>query len=236
MMYLKILALALVLFAFLRSLSFIFAKLPGNKLSRTVFLRIFPIYEMILWISYILWASNQLFNELDFYPLLTGSIIVVFVALFGWYMLRDFVSGFILKAENAFEPGQTIKTPIVSGTIKKLGYRSMEIVSYEGETVKVPFNLLSNKHLIKPAENGRWVGQVISLIISSKFQPDKTQDILRKRIIEMPWIITTSKIDIKLKRESAENYLAEINVHTINPEMVLKTEENLKIFVREVFG
>ena len=94
----------------------------------------------------------------------------------------------------------------------------------------------SNKHIIKPPENGRWVGQVISLIISSKYQPEKTQDILRKRIIEMPWIITTSKIDIKLKRESAENYLAEINVHTIKPEMVLKTEENLKIFVREVFG
>jgi small-conductance mechanosensitive channel len=236
MIYLKILALALVLFVFLRSLSYIFAILPGNKLSRIVFLRIFPIYEMLLWISYVLWASNQLFNDLDFYPLLIGSIIVVFVALFGWYMLRDFVSGFILKAENAFEPGQTIKTPIVSGTIKKLGYRSIEIISYEGETVKVPFSLLSNKHITKPAENGRWVGQVIILIIASKFQPDKTQDMLRKRIIEMPWIITASKIDIKLKRENAENYLAEINVHTINPEMVLKTEENLKIFVREVFG
>lgn len=235
MMYLKIFALALVLFVFLRSLSSLFTILPGNRISRIVFLRIFPVFEMLLWISYVFWASHQLFNELDVYPILSGSITIVFITIFGWYLLRDFISGIILKAENAFEPGQTIKTTIVSGTIKKLGYRSIEIVSYEGETVKVPFSLLSNKHITKPAENGKWVGQVINLTIASKYQPDKTQDILRKRIIEMPWIVSASNIDIKLTRENDQNYLAQINVHSISPEMVLKTEENLKVFVREVF-
>lgn len=74
---------------------------------------------------------DQLFIGMAAYPILTGSLIILLVGLFGWYFLRDFVSGIILKAENAFETGQQIQTAQVSGTIKKLGYRSLEVVTNE---------------------------------------------------------------------------------------------------------
>jgi hypothetical protein len=34
----------------------------------------------------------------------------------------------------------------------------------------------------------------------------------------------------------AANYIAEIHLHLLNPEMAIKTEENLHVFVREVFA
>lgn len=236
MIYLKILGIALALFILLRSLTSLFAILPSSKAIRTVFLRIFPVVEMLLWLTYVFWASHQLFKDLSVYPLLAGSMIIVFVAIFGWYLLRDFISGIILKAENAFEPGQLINTSIVSGTIRRLGYRSMEVVSKEGETVKIPFSLLTNKYITKPADNGKWVGQVIRLKVSSGYQAEKIQDMIEKRILEMPWIVSGDDILIKITREGPDSYMTEINFHSLSPEMTLKTEENMQNFVKEVFS
>ena len=99
MKYLKILAIALALFVILRSVSSFVPILISSKKNRMAFRRIFPVIEMLLWISYIFWAFHQLFYHLTVYDLATGSMIIVIAALFGWYLLRDFFSGIILKAE-----------------------------------------------------------------------------------------------------------------------------------------
>ena len=235
MIYFKILAVAIALFILLRFVSSYFSVLSGKRKIRTAFLRVFPIVEMLSWLIYAFWAFGQLFKETPAYPVLTGSLILVVVVLFGWYFLRDFVSGIILKAENAFETGQQIHTANVSGTIKKLGYRSMEIVTGKGENVKVPFSLLIGQNIVKPADTGNWVGQVIRLNVSSGYRLEKIQNMLKTRILEMPWIISGEDIKIEVTRDESGNYTIEIHLHAINPEMAIKTEENLQVFIKEVF-
>ncbi|MFA6769569.1 MAG: mechanosensitive ion channel domain-containing protein, partial [Bacteroidales bacterium] len=90
-------------------------------------------------------------------------IVVIIMGILAWYLLRDIVSGLILCSENGFEPGQVIKTPFIQGTIKKLGYRSIEIISSNGEQVKVPYTMLMNTTVIKPQDNSKWVENVINL-------------------------------------------------------------------------
>lgn len=59
---------------------------------------------------------------------------------------------------------------------------------------------------------------------------------LEIRILEMPWIVSDDSLQLKITRDEAGNYIAEIHVHLLNPEMAIKTEENLRVFVREVFA
>ncbi len=235
MIYLEVIAVAVALFIILRFVSSYFPVLTGNRKIRKIFLKYFPVVELLSWLAYIFWAFDQLLIGLAAYHLLTGSLIIVIVAIFGWYFLRDFISGIILKSENAFEPGQLIHTAEVSGTIKKLGYRTMEIITIEGENVKIPFSLLSGHTIIKPADTGNWVEQVIRLKISSGYTPEKIRDMLKIRILEMPWIVSGVDIKIEITSEEPGSYMAEINLHAMNPEMALKTEENLQRFVREMF-
>ena len=236
MIYLKILAIVLALFIFLRLVSAFFTILVGNKKIRMASRRMFPLVEMLLWLSYAFWVVHLLFNQLDIYKLLTGSMIVVLVAIFGWYFLRDFVSGIILKAENGFEPGQQIITSEVSGTIKMLGYRSMEVITNEGEYVKLPFSRLSMMNIARPADAGNWVEHVVEFKISAKYKSEKIQNMLEKRLLEMPWIVSGDNIKLRITREEMDNYLVVILFHSISPGMAIKTEENLQIFVREVFA
>ena len=59
---------------------------------------------------------------------------------------------------------------------------------------------------------------------------------LKIRILEMPWIVSDDSLKLKITRDEADNYIAEIHVHLHSPEMAIKTEENLHAFVREVFA
>ncbi len=236
MIYIEVFAVAIALYLILRFVSTYFRVLTGKRKIRKIFLKVFPVVQMLLWFAFAFWAFEQLFIGMVAYPVLTGSLIILMVGLFGWYFLRDFISGIILKAENAFETGQQIRTAEVSGTIKKLGYRSMGIVTSEGELVKIPYSLLTSQKIVKPADTGNWVEQLIRLKISSAYPPEKIQNMLKIRILEMPWIVSDDSLKLKITRDEAGNYIAEIHVHLHSPEMAIKTEENLHVFVREVFA
>ncbi|MFO7658924.1 MAG: mechanosensitive ion channel [Bacteroidales bacterium] len=236
MIYMKVFAVAIALYLILRFISTYFRVLTEKRKIRKIFLKIFPVAQMLLWVVFAFWAFEQLFIGRVAYPVLTGSLIILMVGLFGWYFLRDFISGIILKAENAFEAGQQIRTAEVSGTIKKLDYRSMGIVTSEGEIVKIPYTLLTSQKIVKPADTGNWVEQLIRLKISSGYPPEKIQNMLEIRIHEMPWVVSDDSLKLKITREEADNYIAEIYVHLHSSEMAIKTEENLHVFVREVFA
>ena len=235
MIYLELLAVAVALFIVLRFVSSYFPVVCGKQKIRLIFLKVFPFIELLLWFSFIFWAINKVFIDLPYYRILTGSIIVVIVSIFGWYFLRDFVSGIILKAENAFEKGQPIHIDQISGSIKKLGHRSMQIHTGEGEYVKIPYSVLSAKNIVKPADTGNWHEHVIILKIPSHIHPEKIINLLNKRLIEMPWIISGEHININISHDQAGNFLAEIHLQSINPEMSIKTELILQSFVNEVF-
>lgn len=235
MIYIEVFAVAIALYLILRFVSTYFRVFIGKPKTRKIFLKIFPVVQMFLWFAFAFWAFDQLFIGKIAYPVLTGSMIVLMVGLFGWYFLRDFISGIILKSENAFETGQRIRTAEVSGTIKKLGYRTIGIDTCEGELVKIPYSLLASQKIVKPADTGNWVKQLISLKILSGYPPEKIQNMLRIRLLEMPWIVSDDSLQLKIVRDQADNYIAEIHVHLLSPEMSIKTEESLRVFVGEVF-
>ena len=236
MIYIEVFTVAIALYLILRFVSTYFSVLTEKRKIRKIFLKVFPVVQMLLWFAFVFWAIEQLFIGRVTYPVLTGSLIFLMVSLFGWYFLRDFISGIILKAENAFETGQQIRTAEVSGTIKKLDYRSMGIVTSEGELVKIPYSLLTGQKIVKPVDTGNWVEQLIRLRISSDYPPEKIQNMLKICILEMPWIISDDSLKLIITRDEAGNYVAEIHVHLYIPEMAIKTEEKMHGFVREVFA
>jgi small-conductance mechanosensitive channel len=233
MIYVEVFAVAIALYLILRFVSTWFRVLTEKRKIREIFLKVFPVTQMILWFAFAFWAFEILFNGMVAFPVLAGSLVILMVGLFGWYYLRDFISGIILKSENAFETGQKIRTEEVSGTIKNLGYRSIGILNSEGELVKIPYTLLASQKIVKPVDTGNWVEQLISLRISSDYPPEKIQNMLKVRILEIPWIVPDDSLKLNITKDDAGNYIAEIRVHLYSPEMAIKTEENLQAFVKE---
>ena len=236
MTYLEIIGVAVTLFVILRFINRYLPSLALEKWVKKLLLKVFLLLELLLWVLFILWATGRLFHESEFSSVILEATAILFIALFGWYLLRDFISGAILKIENAFEPGQQIVTPLVCGRIKKLGYRSMQILSSKGEIVTIPYSLLSNGCITKPSDNPKRVEQILKLKLPAYQSADTLKESLKRRVLEMPWIVDPESVRIEISREQSENltgitayYIAEIHFHTINTGMVTKTLEILEL-------
>lgn len=237
MIYLKILLLALALFLLLRSACLYLPLFLENKKMKSFAIRLFPALELIIWVGFAMWSFSKLFANSAYYNLIMAVLILLLLAILAWYLLRDVISGFILRSENAFEPGQVIKTDSTEGIIKKISYRSIEIISNNGQNMKIPYTLLINNSIIRPQDNSKWVGNTITLEFSTTLDSTKVKNLLKKRVMEMPWIVSQESIKLDLKVNERDNtivkYSANIYFYSITAESAIKIEENLKEFIKE---
>ena len=70
-----------------------------------------------------------------------GASLLVALAS-AWLFIRDAVAGVVLRAENVLEPGQSIRCGELTGTIAKIGARSLAIETEDGRRVRVPYGRL----------------------------------------------------------------------------------------------
>ena len=248
MIYIKILLLAITLFAFLRFTGSYLPILLDNKRLKSYVIRIFPALELFVWLGFILWSSSLIFSNFAAFPVIMTFVVVIIMATLAWYLLRDFISGIILRSENGFEPDQVIKTSFTQGTIKRIGYRSLEIITANGENVKIPYTMLMNTSVIKPQDNSKWRENVITLEVATLLDSAIVKQMLKKRLMEMPWIVSQESIKIELalsnshhllkedsSQDSTPKYSVTVHFYSITPETAIKTQENLRIFVQNNF-
>ncbi len=254
MTYFKILLLAIALFSFLRFTSLHLPLLLKNRKIKATIIRVFPSFELFVWLWFIIWSCSIIFLNFAAFPVIMAFIVVIIMGILAWYLLRDIVSGLILCSENGFEPGQVIKTPFIQGTIKKLGYRSIEIISSNGEQVKVPYTMLMNTTVIKPQDNSKWVENVINLEFTTVLDATYVKNLLKRRLMEMPWIVSEESIKLEIKvsdahyqeldksheldkaqelDKSSTKYCADIHFYSITPETAIKAKENLEEFIKK---
>ncbi len=240
MTYLIIAGYAALLFAALKLAGEYLPSLFGNKKVTGLFSRIFPVAELVLWITFLFWAAETAFGHLPFFSFIFAAIVVVIVAVLAWYLLRDFIAGIILRAENGFVPGERIDTASVSGTIKKRGYRSLEIITTKGEITKIPYTALTSVNISRPADITKRPQNSVTINFESSLSGESIKRAVRKRLLEMPWIVSEESITIQLSGEpkaitKGEPLLRQRTMHvwfhTITPETVIKTEEQLQQFL-----
>lgn len=207
----------------------------SNKNYHSYVLRVFPWVEVILWFVFIFWAITVHFGNTGIYRVLSGSMAIAFVLLFGWFVLRDFFAGAVLRAGQELEPGMFIKTENFSGSIISLGYITMEIRAGDGEKLIVPYSRLSGKQITKMAANGRGKSQAIKLEIHQKHGARNIQKSLKRKVLELPWIIAGEEIKISLIPFD-DCYVAEVSFQSMKEDMLPATEEVLREFVRKEFS
>ncbi len=226
-MFIQTGALALVLFLVLRSIQVLYLKVVVSARSRRLFLRWFPVVELLMWVAFCYWALMALFGESDNYSLLTGTLALVLLLLLGWYFMRDFIAGFILRSENSLAPGERLMIDEDEGVISKTGYRSLQLTTNSGEKIRIPYSVLVTKQLVQPAEKSILSKRVIFLEVATTHASAYVRDLLLKRLLEMPWVLTSTPPSLKISMAKPGVFNVEIKVKVLNEEALLKTHTEL---------
>ncbi len=207
-------AVGIGLFFLIRSLNKALHSLASGKKMFGLTLQVFPLFELIVWIAYALWVTRKLLGNWNEYRLISMAIIFIPILLISWYFLRDFMAGIVLKAEKPFTISQLIKTRNFEGTIKKIGSRSIEIESKQGQISRVPFSRLTNKIYSIQTPEASIRSHELLLQISSSIKIEETKKKLITELFLLPQVSVNHTPKINIVKEGKSHITYRISYHT----------------------
>ncbi len=220
--------LAFVLFLALRFISRLASTVPAKKSIHKFLLRAFPMVEFIIWIAFGLWILNYFFEDNSFYGILVSIAAGSLIFLLGWYFLRDFVAGIILKTEIAFEVNQRIKTSQHEGILRKLGYRSIEIETENGEQIKIPYGMITANAIVLQNLDESSHGSETSLRVTSSVPVQEMMDRISKEILLLPWSSINHEPIIRVSQQEASFNLFLVHFYSLSKRHTSLISQHLK--------
>ena len=195
----------------------------GNRQKLKFILRYFPILELLASLFLIFWAIDFLFSTKPYYQTIILSLIISFIALISWFVLRDLIAGVVFRTQNKIASGSSIQFGNIGG--KLLHVRSTHIVieTDQGRTIKIPFSRVLNEIVSEQSEEGVYTDSVLRLKIRKNKNWKETESILKNILMNTPWRLLSHEPKINLLSEQDKYYELEIFVKTRSK----KHEENL---------
>lgn len=227
--FLWVLLVGIALLILLRLIPRVIGMLRVKPGTRRLLRRGFPAVEALTWAIFIFWALGQFWGDNPFNNTLLAGVFLFLVIISGWFALRDFSAGIILKTEDAFEPGQYIRLKDWEGHILHAGHRSLAIETGTGEKVKIPYSCIAGQErsLSIPSESSR--SNVLHLFYPKKLPADEAAEHLRRAILNTPWASATREPRIKLTSENKTDYFFEAIIYSSNEKNWEKITAHLKL-------
>lgn len=202
--------------------------LPLKTGMRRFLLRAFPTVEFFIWLGFGLWALNQFLGRFESFDLLLPMVFLVLILAGGWYFVRDFMAGVILKAEMPLEPGQHISTPHIQGVLKKAGYRSAEVETDTGRSVRIPYSRLTGEILSYEKSARDLKQQEIELRIGSQLPMHEVREKITAELLLLPWISPGERPHIRIGEQCAEYNIYHVRFHALSDRHAAYSAEHLK--------
>lgn len=225
----------LVLWLVFRVLNRVAKVLIKKRQIQAGMLRMLPVIELIAWVAFSFWGVLVLFGQHQHYDLIVVLLAALVIFGLAWFVFRDFLAGVLLKSEKALHPGQVIKTPIVEGKIKSMGFRNMELVNEAGETVNIPYSRLSNQLFIIPPDNEDSLPHQAKIPILPQQASEQTRERVYKHLMAMPWVISPAP-GIQIVKTNDGHHYMHITFYTYMRTHALMVEEKTKAFLKEDAG
>lgn len=88
--------------------------------------------------------------------LVAAGIAALIIAGAAWFAIRDVIAGIVLRAEHDLQPGHTVRADDTAGRVHRIGPRSVEIETADGQRIRVPYGRLVRAPLSvsRPREGG----------------------------------------------------------------------------------
>ncbi len=179
-----------------------------------------PIIEIVFWAAFLISAATAIFHG---GAIFTAGIVILFLLSAIYFMrpaLKDIIAGLAMKAEGAFNPGETARILDAQGTIVKTGARSIQIETQEGETVLIPYGKISGEALtrLNPSDSVKSGSRRVGIPKTSSRKA--AEETLRKEIFNSPWSHVVREANIKAAGEDEKHYLFDITLYSYKEEFL----------------
>ncbi|MDD3875535.1 MAG: mechanosensitive ion channel [Bacteroidales bacterium] len=202
---------------------------------RIFFIRYFPILETATWIIFIYLGLRGIFEEHYFWEIILFIAILVVLFFISWFFLRDFLAGIFIKSENQLDINKSINLPVIKGKINKIGYRSIEIKTENGELTKIPYSKLANDIITFPNEGKEYcVKHIIELTLKNDRPYTDYLQMLRMYVLNIPWTHISKDPVISLEGTSIDEYTFKVEFYALNKDQAQRAEIILRNHLKKI--
>ncbi len=195
----------------------------SKKQANPVINRIFPIFEFVIWIGFLIWGAKQIFQTG-----IAGSIVllVLLVGIFAWagsFVVRDWIAGVVFKAEDRCRIGDIVSFQNIRGRLTNLGYRALTIENSDGSTVEIPYSAFVRESAIEkiPRETACCVFKLLVPVLGPF--PEVCRQ-LETVVMCTPWTSIIHKPCIRVIEHQESHYLVEVAAHMIDQQYAPEVE------------
>lgn len=137
--------------------------LPLSDDRRASLARLRPLVGVTLALVFALFSAHALFSR---YPsVLPIALLLVLVAFFvgSRSLVRDFLAGVALRAEQSFQIGDQIRVGETHGRVTELGPRAIALSTPEGDSALVPYSQAASLPIVKTRSVDRSASRTFKL-------------------------------------------------------------------------
>lgn len=195
-----------------------------NKRNKNYFI----LFEIVVWLVFGVWALKLTFSGTYYYSFLVLAILVILLLLIGWFILKDFVAGLVLKLSDNFQEGQFFRLNNIEGHIAQINYLHINIKQHNDEIIKIPFSKVLGSIHHKSSIDDKTKQYKIKLTVKKKESLDNTRDSIRKTILLSAGVNIKREPLITVIESSEKEWLFEITYFILDEQYCELIENNLR--------
>lgn len=211
-----VLIIGVALFIMLRVLGILKKHLVLKYSGWTRKFNVLPAIELITWMLYIFWVSDFLFKDKFYYPYIVISLVIIIVALFAWFLAKDFFAGIIFRIQNDVLANNNIQLGSISGRVKSQHITYLTIETSNNQLVRIPYSKLQQEITSKFSEAQETDEYRFVLVVNKGLDKSEIEEKIRILIINSPWCNFRERPKIKLITEDKKTFSFEIRVNTLS--------------------
>jgi len=166
------------------------------------------------------------------YARIFSALLILLTIGISWSLIRDIISGFLIRMEGTYHSNSHVRIHDVEGTVRKLGFRSMEIETERGETIRIPYKIVDGELTVKsyPVETIKSHTFDISVPKSKEF--NEYQQDIKLALLNSHWSSLRKDPRVKFLDEVNDAYVIRVTAYTLDKKYFSEVER----FIKKKFG
>lgn len=230
-MIIKIFTLAIILFISFKLINLILRKINFSKSNKHHLNYLLPFIEFIIALSFISWVVILALQEKNHFVLSFLAIAFILLIIPTLILIRDFIFGLFLKAQNKIQEGATIKIEDINGIITNAGLFFLNIKDSHGNVKSIGYYQLKSKVISTFGENKELEKLIINLDLPIQANMSQFADKLNIQLLNIPWVAVSKPPIIESIKTENELLKVKLTIFTLNK----KYSENIRLMINEQF-
>ncbi len=194
-MIIKVFAIGIFLFTGFRLLVYILRKIGFSGSIRHHLNYMLSILELIAWFAFLTWLIKLIYESKDHTLLVFAAIALSLLIVPAFILLRDFVFGVFLKAQNKVIEGAFIELGDLEGEIVKAGQFFLNIKDRLGNIKSLGYYKISSRVISISGDSHQLERIVLEFSFPGAVRINETLERLNYHLLNSPWT-AASKVPI----------------------------------------